>query len=81
MKNLWVAFAALPPVIVFAFSTFAIGGHIAAPDNPAPALGVYIAAVVSLLILVALFLINERVRARRLEEQAVRAARRQIDSP
>ncbi len=33
MKNLWVGIAALPPIIVFAFATFAIGAHLAAPEN------------------------------------------------
>lgn len=81
MKKLWVAFAAFPPAIVFALSAFAIAGHLAAPGTPAPPPGIYIGASSSFVVLVALFLINERARARRLKEQAVQAARHQIDNP
>ncbi|SKY97941.1 Uncharacterised protein [Mycobacteroides abscessus subsp. bolletii] len=81
MKNLWAVMASLPPIIVFAFSTFAIGAHLVEPGTPPPSLGVYIAALVSFaLLLVALF-INRRRELRRIEERSVLAARRQISSP
>lgn len=81
MKNLWVRIAALPTIIVFAFATFAIGAHLAAPETSAPSPGVYIAALASLATLGAILFALERAKTRRLKQQSVRAARRQIDSP
>lgn len=81
MKNLWVGLAALPPIIVFTFATFAIGAHLAEPETPAPSPGVYTAALASLAVLGAIFFALERAKTRRLKQQTARAARRQIDSP
>ncbi|RIT36799.1 hypothetical protein D2E76_16230 [Mycobacteroides abscessus] len=81
MKSLWVGLAALPPIFVFAFATFAIGAHLAAPETPAPNPGVYIAALASLAVLGSILFVLERVKTRRLKQQTVRAARRQINSP
>lgn len=78
---IWVVIASLPPIIVFAFSTFAIGAHLAAPGTPPPSPSVYIAALVSLAFLPVLLFINRRREVRRIEERAVLAARRQISSP
>lgn len=81
MKTLWVGIATLPAILVFAFATFAIGAHLAAPETLAPSSSVYIAAVASLATLGAILFALERAKTRRLKQRTVRAARRQIDSP
>lgn len=81
MKNPWAVFAVLPPAVVLVVATFVIGAHLAASDTPAPAPGVYIAALTSLVAIAAIFLTADRTRARRLEEQTIQVARHQIDSP
>lgn len=81
MKNLWVVIASLPPIIMFTFSAFAIGAHLATPSTPPPSLSVYVTALASLTFLLMLLPIIRRRALRRAEDRAVLAARCQINSP
>lgn len=56
MKNLWVVIASPPPIIMFTFSAFAIGAHLATPSTPPPSLSVYVTALPSLTFLLLMLL-------------------------